>query len=83
MVLGSTRCRLPGSFASAWPELIIASDVRRRGEALPEVIITYDARKRGLLQTDGQKDRHHNQITYCVFRLYRRGRQKWRVMGRG
>jgi len=26
-----TRCRSPGSFASAWPELIIACDVRGRG----------------------------------------------------
>jgi len=50
-----TRCWSPGSFASAWPELIIACDVRGRG----------------LLQTDRQKDRHHNQVTYCVFRLYR------------
>jgi len=26
-----TRCRSPGSFASSWPELIIACDVRGRG----------------------------------------------------
>jgi len=29
-----TRCRLPERFASAWPELIIACDVRRHGEWL-------------------------------------------------
>jgi len=45
--VNKTRCRLQGSFASAWPELIIACDVRERS----------------LLQTDRQKDRHHNRIT--------------------
>jgi len=40
MVAKITRCQSPGSYASAWPELIIA----------------YDVRWRGLLQTDRQKD---------------------------
>jgi len=59
-----TRCRSPGSFASAWPELIIACDVRGRG------LLQIDR------QTEGQ-DRHHNRVTYCVFRLYRRVRKKY------
>jgi len=43
------RCQSLGSFASIWPELLIACDVRGRG----------------ILQTDRQKDRHHNRVTYC------------------
>jgi len=31
---GRTRCRLPERFASTWPNLIIASDVRGHGEWL-------------------------------------------------
>jgi len=66
---------------STWPKLIIAYDDRRHGEMWPELIIACDVRGRGLLQTDrrtdrqkeGQKNRHHNLITYCVFYLYRRG----------
>jgi len=31
-IRNQTRCRLPESFPSAWPELIIACDVKGRGE---------------------------------------------------
>jgi len=85
-----TRCRLAERFASAWPELIIhvACDVRGRGEWLHRcswpplqlACASYRLFAHALyslrLQTDRQKDRHRNRVTYCVLRLYRRRTQK-------
>jgi len=49
-------------------------------EAWPELIIACDVRGHGLLQTDRQKDRHHNRVTYCVFCLYRCRRKNKQVL---
>jgi len=37
LFMQSTRCRSPGSFASDWPKLITAYDIRRHGEAWPKL----------------------------------------------
>jgi len=56
-----TRCRLPEKFASAWPELIIACDVKGAWRvAAPLQLVATAVSLGGLLQTDRQKDRHHN-----------------------
>jgi len=55
----NTRCRSPGSFASAWPELIIAYEVRKRGEAWPKLMLACDVSGRGIgyyRQTDRRTD---------------------------
>jgi len=78
-----------GSFASAWPERIIACDVKGVASGCTSAVgrhYSWPARLIGSLsthsdyrQTDRQKDRHHNRVTYCVFRLYRRQMQKIRL----
>jgi len=52
----------PGNFASAWPELIIACDIRGRG----------------LLQVDRQdrKTEGNNRVMHCVFCVYKWQMQK-------
>jgi len=74
----TTRCRFSERFASAWPELIIACDVRGRGEwlhgcswpPLQLACAAYGVFAHAFLafrlQTD-RRDRHHNRVTYCLF----------------
>jgi len=84
-----TRCRLPERFASAWPELIIACDVRGRGEWLhrcswPPLQLACAACRlfahtfhEFRLQTDRQKNRQTAQPGYILrLSLYRGRMQK-------
>jgi len=79
-----TGCRFLERFASAWPELIIACYGRRNGSWPPLLLAcaAYRLFAHELyafqLQTDRQKDRHHNWLTYCVFRFTGSGCKKIR-----